>query len=234
MIENNVVHSDLVSINNLSQTSLLSNAITNESTGLERQIKSVNSFFSSVTNPLNIFKTGKWPTVGKYMSKANALVGFAATIVGLFWLGQSTATAPKYTTDDIMRKLANEFPNLNYKIDSGFADVLNTLRSQHQEVMSLLNSGFSQIQIQLSQITAKLGDLEMSQYQGVELAISSAFNDIQFNSTSSLVPRALNLYDRLVYFLNGMLGQNAAGVDILKNTQEKFENVRLYLNVHNV
>ncbi len=61
------------------------------------------------------------------MSKANALVGFPATIVSLFWL-VTTATAPKYTTDDIMRKLENDFPNLNYKIDSGFADVIIRLK----------------------------------------------------------------------------------------------------------
>lgn len=103
------------------------------------------------------------------------------------------------------------------------------MRSQYQEVMNTLNNGFGQIQRQVSPITAKLGDLEMAQYQGVELAISAAFNDIQFNSTANLIPRALNLYNRLVYFLNGMLGQNAAGIDILRNTQEKFENVCIFL-----
>lgn len=120
------------------------------------------------------------------MSRFNGLIGFAGTIIGLYWFGQSTATAPKYTTDDIMYKLANEFSGLNYKVDSGFADVLNTMRSHYQEVMNTLNNGFGQIQRQLSPITAKLGDLEMAQYQAVDNWLSQPLS-MTFNSTALLI-----------------------------------------------
>lgn len=85
IVENSVVNSNLVSINNLNQASNLSNEETNDIPGLERQLTRANSFFSAAKNPLNVFKTGKWPKVGKFMSRGNVLVGFAATIIGLFW-----------------------------------------------------------------------------------------------------------------------------------------------------
>lgn len=109
MAENNVLFkSDPDSTNNLSQISLLSNAKTNESLVTERMLTSVDSLFMT-QSPLTVFKVGALSTVGKYMSRSNALIGFAGTIIGLYWFGQSTATAPKYKTDDIMYKLTNEF-----------------------------------------------------------------------------------------------------------------------------
>lgn len=59
--------------------------------------------------------------------------------------------------------------------------------------------------------------VSLGAYQDVELAILTANNDFLFNRTGCNIPNKANvLSNRLIYFLNGMLGFNGVGADILK------------------
>lgn len=115
-----------------------------------------------------------------------------------------------------MDKLNYEFSILQRKIDKGFIETVKTLRTQHSEVMFALKTQFTQIKNQLNVTFSKMGQIQISQYQGVELSVLGALNDMEFNSTLDLLNRAVTLCDGLKYFLTGMLGQNSIGGDILK------------------
>jgi len=110
-------------------------------------------------------------------------------------------------------------------IFSFFYDLFNQPKYTTDDVMSTIDSEFKEIRNQMLKIENQIGRLEIALYKDVELAVAESINDIRFSSSSGLGRRAINLYNKIEYFLNGMLGQNLAGADIFKIVQT-MNNVR--------
>ena len=51
------------------------------------------------------------------LGNVNTFVGFASAIIAVFWFGFSMATPPKYTVDDVMKKMDNEFLEVKNELD---------------------------------------------------------------------------------------------------------------------
>lgn len=84
-----------------------------------------------------------------------------------------------------------------------------------EEIAKALDKGFREIKDELSQIIKTLDWKKISGYNDVELAITDALSDFQFDSDIDLLSRVVNLSSALTWFLYGLLGRNRLSVDIM-------------------
>lgn len=87
------------------------------------------------------------------------------------------------------------------------------------DIMAKLDTEFVAVKNQLKEIYAKLAVAQVQNYQSAEEAVSASVNDMKFNSSYSIDIRAPILYDKIQYFLNGMLGNIVAATRLPSSRQ---------------
>lgn len=155
------------------------------------------------------------------------LVGIVGSAIGTYWFGESKVKESHYTTDDIMANMKTEFNELDVKLDDGFANVLVAMSRNSAIVTEQMYAGFLTIKNELREIFSKLGQVETGLYQNVEESILGGFHDMKYNSSAALEIRATLMYDRMIFFMKGLLGQNKVGTDILKQLNQQYQ-VRVF------
>ncbi len=159
------------------------------------------------------------------------VIGIVGSAVGTYWFGESKVKESKYTTDDIMFNMKREFEDLDVKIDYGVAKVLREMSKNSAKVMDRMYAEFLNIKNELREIFSKLGQVETGLYQNVEESILGGFHDMKYNSSAALEIRATLMYDRLIFFMKGLLGQNKVGTDILQQLIQQYQ-VRVFLSIY--
>lgn len=116
-----------------------------------------------------------------------------------------------------MFNMKKEFQGLDVKIDKGFAEVLIEMEKNSEKIMDRMNAEFLNIQSEVRKIFSRLGQFEIALYQNVEESILGGLHDMKYNSSAALEVRATLMYDRMIFFMKGLLGQNKIGTDIFQH-----------------
>lgn len=82
-------------------------------------------------------------------------------------------------------------------------------------VMTTMQSQFADVHNELQQLYGTMEQFQIQQYQYVEEAVTKGIEDAQAKSRINTLCNAMDLYDKLQFFLLGMLGQNVIAADIL-------------------
>lgn len=168
----------------------------------------------------------------------SGVIGVVGSVLSAFGMGWSFASAPKATTDDIMKELKTGFSKVTQQIDKKFNILDNKIDNVAYELSALrgdvvngfraMDSQFDAVHNELQTIYKTLQELELGLYSNVEIAVKGALSDIRYNSSLDILKRATTLCDQLNFFMGGLLGTNTFATDILKLTVSQNEVKLLY------
>lgn len=84
-----------------------------------------------------------------------------------------------------------------------------------EDVVLKVTQEISEVKNQLKAIEKKLTQQEIYVFHNIERVVNGGLNDLKFKSTINLESRAVELFDQLSTFVNGMLGQSTVIPDLL-------------------
>ncbi len=158
----------------------------------------------------------------------SGIFGIGGSVIGAYWFGESKVKESKYSTDDIMGQMRREFNQLDVKIDDGFAKILSGVNWNFDNIINLMDTEFNNVKKELRDMFTKTGQMELALYQNVEESILGGLHDMRYNSSIALDIRSTVMFDRMVFFMEGLLGRNKVGTDIIKQLIQQYK-VRIFL-----
>jgi len=125
-------------------------------------------------------------------------------------------TDPTASSGDSLGALKNE----SFELASG-----TTITPKYTvgDVMKKLDTQFTQVKGDLTEIIARWSAQEISTYRELEMAINNAFNDIRLGSSIDSQSKAVKLYNQLDAFMQGMLGATKTFPDLLNSVRDFYD-----------
>ncbi len=173
---------------------------------------------ANATDLSNLEITTKIPTTGGVNVSESAGEGYY-----LDWMNQvytdneSEYAVPIMTIIGFLPKIYDIYKKINSLMNP------EAPKQTLEDVMKKITQDFSEVKNQLKAIEKKLSQQEVHVYHNVEKAVIGGINDLQFKSTINIEPRAVELYDQLNIFVNGMLGQSTVIPDLLATLGNVYE-----------
>lgn len=143
----------------------------------------------------------------------------------LEWMNQVYTNESLYDLPDLPIMTIIGFLPKIYEVYKAINALLNpgAPKQTLEDVMAKITQDFSEVKNQLKGIEKRLTQHEVQMYHNVEKAVLGVINDIKYKSTINIESRAVELYDQLNIFVNGMLGISTVTPDLLETLRSLYD-----------